>query len=104
MPSHDMAGLDIVDWKVASRASNYNYQIAVYAMAALHNNTLPYFSLAQKRVRGYLINLLEDDPSVALVKPYDIDDEALIRTENTLFERIEQIRPLRGNKRYNQLN
>jgi hypothetical protein len=104
MPFHDMTGLDIIDWKVASRASNYNYQIAVYALAALDNSDLPYFFLAQKQLRGYIINLLDDDPSGALEKAYYIDDEAILRTENTLFERIEHIRALRDSKRYTHLD
>ncbi|MCL4732918.1 PD-(D/E)XK nuclease family protein [Patescibacteria group bacterium] len=103
MPFHDLMGLDIVDWKVASRVSNYNYQVAVYALAALNNDTLPYFSLARTQIRGHIINLLDDDPSDALEKAYYIDDEAIFRTENMLFERIEQIRALRGDKRYQDL-
>jgi hypothetical protein len=104
MPFRDMGGLDIVDWKIASRVSNYNYQVAVYGLAALKNDTLPYFSLARRQIKGYIINLLDEDPSAALDEPYHIDDEAISRTENILYERIDQIRALRGEKSYTELD
>lgn len=106
MPSQHMDGLDIIDWKVALHPSDYNYQVAVYGLAALHNsgNLIPYIHLAKLGVRGYIINLLDDDPASAIHNPYCIDEQALIRAENLMFERLQSIRTICGDKKYADLN
>lgn len=102
MLSGDEGGLDVVDWKVAATASSYHYQVAVYALAARETSWLA--SYARPGLTGYVVNLLEPDPAVALRDPFTVDERILETTVDTIYESTERIRALIGDKRYNQLD
>jgi hypothetical protein len=101
MPSKGGPGLDVVDWKVATSASRYHFQIAVYALAAQATGWLA--ARAKAGVAGYVINLLVAEPGVALESPYQVDEDILAATENEIYESIEGIHALIGGKKYDEL-
>jgi hypothetical protein len=94
-------GLDVVDWKVATAASSYHSQVATYALAVLETPWLA--DHAQGGITGYVVNLLEAEPAVALEDPYAVDKRILTETTDIIYESIERIRALTDDKRYNQL-
>ncbi len=102
MLSDSKLGLDIVDWKVATASSSYHSQVAVYALAAQETGWLAEY--AQAALTGYIINLLEPEPAIALKDPYTVDERILATTVNTIYESIERIRALTDDKKYSQLD
>jgi hypothetical protein len=102
MPSKNDSGLDIVDWKVATSSSRYHFQVAVYALAARETTWLA--AHTQSSVTGYVINLLEPEPAIALKSPYIIDTSVLAATENEIYESIERIRSLIQDRKYGQID
>jgi hypothetical protein len=100
MLSDSGMGLDVVDWKVATTASSYHSQVAIYALAAQKTGWLADY--AHTRLTGYVANLLEPEPAVALKDPYVVDEHILATTIDTIYESIERIRALTGDRKYDQ--
>ena len=102
MLSDSGMGLDIVDWKVATAASSYHSQVAIYALAARETGWLADY--ARAGLTGYVVNLLEPKPAIALKDPYVVDEHILAATVDAIYESIERIRALTGDRKYSQLD
>lgn len=102
MPAQKGLGLEVVDWKVATSASDYYYQLAVYMLAALE--TPKYEAHARAGMRGYLVNLAESEPAIALNDPYIVTSDDTVQTINRVYETIDDIRMVTQNGDYDHLD
>jgi hypothetical protein len=94
-------GLDIVDWKVGTAASDYSFQVAIYALATRQTEWLANY--AKTGLTCYVVNLLEQEPTIALSNPFTVEDSDLDRTIDRIYESAENMRALTGDLPYNQL-
>ena len=94
--------VEIINWKVAATSDPYNFQVAVYALAVRATDWL--FQLAPGQTYGYVINLLDAEPGLAINDPYKIDNVVLEATINLIYEKIERIEALVQGRKFTQLN
>lgn len=101
-PNKLRGGFDIIDWKVATASGRYDFQVAVYALAVRATDWL--FQQAPGEIYGYVINLLEADPAIALADPYKINEDVLNATTDVIYEKLERIDALVKGRKFEQLN
>jgi hypothetical protein len=95
-------GFDIIDWKVATTSGRYDFQVGVYALAIKATDWL--FQQAPGELHGYVINLLEPEPAIALADPYKVNDEVLSSIIDIVYEKIERIEALVKGRKWQELN
>ncbi len=101
-PNKLRSGFDIIDWKVATASGRYDFQVAVYGLAVQATDWL--FQQAPGDLYGYVINLLEPDPAIALADPYKINEDVLTATMDVIYEKLERIDALVKGRKFEQLN
>jgi hypothetical protein len=101
MPNKQRGGFDIVDWKVATTSGQYDFQVGVYALAVRATGQL--YRQSPGETRGYVINLLEEEPGIALVDPYKLNDDALNRIMDIVYEKNERIEVLIKGRKWQEL-
>ena len=94
-------GFDVIDWKVTTISGRYDFQVAVYALAIKSTDWL--FERAPGEFYGYVVNLLEPDPAVALADSYRVTDEVLAATIDIIYEKAEHIDALVQGRKFDQL-
>lgn len=102
MPFKRELGLEIVDWKVATTASDYYFQVAVYALSALASTK--YAPYAKVGLKAYVVNLAEAEPEIALRDPYDVTADNIVATTNRMYEIIDDIRAVVKDDHYEQMD
>ncbi|MBZ0317131.1 MAG: PD-(D/E)XK nuclease family protein [Anaerolineae bacterium] len=95
-------GFDIIDWKVATTSGHYDFQVGVYALSIKATDWL--FEKAPGEIHGYVINLLESEPAIALADPYKVNDEVLSSIIDIAYEKIERIEALVKGRKWQELN
>ncbi|MBZ0283716.1 MAG: hypothetical protein K8L97_23465 [Anaerolineae bacterium] len=59
---------------------------------------------APGELQGYVVNLLESDPAIALADPYKVNDDVLASIIDIIYEKMERIDALVKGRKFSELD
>ena len=84
----------IIDWKVgSSESSDYSHQVMTYALSLLRSPICQ--NVEAEGVSVYEVNLLKNQ-----IKPHIVTEDKIIETEDFVFQSIEEIRAVGGDRTF----